>query len=190
MQIHYLREDSVCDSTNWDGVGDNLLMENVAYTEGDYSPRSRESMKLHALAHALDHKRFVRSNSGSKFLSDDFPGLLSFMFLHLDPWGISGFFHPGRSQEQYLSFDAQVSCLLHQYDSPFIWDSTFLFVCWNMMQKCSVSMFNTFGVRVTQHQELARQLESLAPHMSSVVNKWENNAHSQAGMIEEKEILK
>ncbi|KAG2158083.1 uncharacterized protein EDB93DRAFT_1238383 [Suillus bovinus] len=64
----------------------------------------REKMKLHALTYVLDHKKFLLSRTGSKFVADNDP----------DPWGIGGFFH-----------SAQVKNLLRQDDSPFCNDPHF-----------------------------------------------------------------
>ncbi|KAG1845410.1 hypothetical protein C8R48DRAFT_444341 [Suillus tomentosus] len=55
-------------------------------------------MKLNALAFILDRNRFLVSRTGSRFVSDSDPGLMSFLFPHLDPWGIGGFNHVARSQ--------------------------------------------------------------------------------------------
>ncbi|KAG1851201.1 hypothetical protein C8R48DRAFT_750015 [Suillus tomentosus] len=95
----------------------DLVMEPVGYTEGDHSSQSREKMKLHALAYVLDRK---------KFLFD--PGLMSYLFPHLDPWDIGGFFHSGQTKQQHLSMQAQVRNLLRQDDSPFRNDPQFAFI--------------------------------------------------------------
>ena len=62
-------------------------------------------MKVHALAHAHDHKQFIHSHAGSNYLGDGDPGLMSYMFPHLDPWGTGGFHHPGQKRSQTLSFE-------------------------------------------------------------------------------------
>lgn len=69
-------------------------------------------MKAHALAYALDNQCFLNSQAGTMFISDNHPGLLLFLFPHLDPWGIGSFNHPGWAASQRLSFESQVKCLL------------------------------------------------------------------------------
>ncbi|KAG1807364.1 hypothetical protein EV424DRAFT_1329595, partial [Suillus variegatus] len=63
----------------------DITMEAVGFTKGDHSATSREKMKLHALAHVLDRNKFILSKAGSSFVSDSDPGLMSFLFPHLDP---------------------------------------------------------------------------------------------------------
>ena len=114
-------------------------MDNHAYTLGDHSPQSCESMKACALAYVLDHKQFLNSQAGSEYINDNHLGLLVYLFPHLDPWEIRGFHHPSRQKTQQLLFDVQVRCLLHQYHSPFVRDASFPFMCWNIMQKQAIS---------------------------------------------------
>ncbi|KAH7918550.1 hypothetical protein BV22DRAFT_1108330 [Leucogyrophana mollusca] len=71
----------------------DIVMESVGYTSGHRTPATREAMKLQALAYALDHKQFIASRTGSKYVSDEDPGLMSYLFPHLDPWNIGGFHH-------------------------------------------------------------------------------------------------
>ncbi|KAG1844566.1 hypothetical protein C8R48DRAFT_750839 [Suillus tomentosus] len=66
-----------------------IVMEPIGYTTGDHSVQSREKMKLHALAYVLDR---------SKFVADNDPGLMSYLFPHLDPWDIGGFYHMAKNQ--------------------------------------------------------------------------------------------
>lgn len=63
-----------------DVVAGDIVMDAVGYTEGDYSSQSREKMKLHALAHVLDQKRFLLSCTGAEFVAEDDPGLMSYLF--------------------------------------------------------------------------------------------------------------
>lgn len=97
----------------------DIVMEPIGYTTGDHLVQSREKMKLHALAYVLDCKQFLLSCTGSKFVADNDPGLMSYLFPHLDPWDIGGFYHSGRTKQQYISMQAQVKNLLKQDNSPF-----------------------------------------------------------------------
>ena len=110
-----------------------------------------ESMKACALAYVLDHKQFLNSQAGSKYINDNHLGLLAYLFPHLDPWGIGGFHHPSCQKTQRLSFDVQVRCLLRQYHSPFARDASFPFVCWNIMQKQAVSRNSFFSMKASAH---------------------------------------
>ncbi|KAI6138950.1 hypothetical protein BKA82DRAFT_144439, partial [Pisolithus tinctorius] len=56
------------------------------------------------LAHALNHKSFLVSHTGSELMNENSPGFLSAVFPHLDPWGISGFNHPACRPDQHISF--------------------------------------------------------------------------------------
>jgi hypothetical protein len=72
-------------------------MESVGFTQRNHLLQSKEKIKLHALAYVLDHKCFLLSQSGSEFVTDNDPGLMFFLFLHLDSWDIESFYHCGYS---------------------------------------------------------------------------------------------
>ena len=94
-------------------------MEAVGYTLGDRSPESYCKMKADALVWCLDRKNFICMQSGSTMLQDSHPGLLTYLFPNLDPWGIGGFLEQRRPKAQYILFERQVRNLLLQDDSPF-----------------------------------------------------------------------
>ncbi|KAF8122489.1 hypothetical protein EV363DRAFT_1104622, partial [Boletus edulis] len=177
------------DSEDWVDIQDDIVMDNVAYTLGDYSPHSRESMKAHALAYALDRKRFLNSEAGNAYVSDSHPGFLSFLFPHLDPWGIGGFNHPARSSAQRLSFETQLRCLLRQYQSPFARDPIFTFVCWNIIQKLSATRQVMFSMKASEHQRVARELSELAPSFTDLANRWITDPHARANTELEKRTM-
>lgn len=118
IEIHHLPSDDGNEGdsvVDWSNGQEDLVMENVAYTQGDHSERSRNAMKARAFAYAMDQQKFLLSLS--------------------DPWGIGGFNHPARLPTQHISFERQVRNLLRQVDSPFSRDAIFAFICWNMIQK-------------------------------------------------------
>lgn len=163
--------DGETEEVDWEQVQEGLVIENVAYTLGDYSQESREAMKAQALAHALDHERFLHSHAGSRFVSDSHPGIMSCIFPHLDPWGIGGFNHSARSKSQWISFESHVKCLLRQDKSMYSTDFNFAFICWNiMMQKRPISIHNTFVVKTNRHRDLSTRLRELAPVMTDITN--------------------
>ncbi|KAJ7126132.1 hypothetical protein C8R44DRAFT_830719 [Mycena epipterygia] len=112
-----------------------LVMEAVGYTVGDRSPEDYRKMKASAVAWCLDKKTFVQMQTTSKFMTDNDPGLLTYTFPNLDPWGIGGFHEPNRTPQQNISFERQVKNLLLQHDGLFQKDPNFAYVCWNIMQK-------------------------------------------------------
>jgi hypothetical protein len=189
MQIIHVSDTASPEDINWQEFQETMLTENVAYTEGDYSLCSREAMKVHTLAHALEHKPFIQSHAGSSYISDGHFGLMAYMFPHFDPWGIGGFHHPGRNISRTLSFESQVKCLLRQSDSRFAQDNNFAFICWNMLQKQAVSTCNTFSVHAKCRRDLSEQLLAVAPHMTEIANKWEKDLFSTALTHEEKSVL-
>ncbi|KAJ7070423.1 hypothetical protein B0H15DRAFT_763587, partial [Mycena belliarum] len=74
----------------------SIVVEAVGYTVGENTPQDQRKMKAAAVTWCLDKKNFVKMQSGSKFISDRDPGLLTFTFPAMDPWGIGGFHHPDR----------------------------------------------------------------------------------------------
>ncbi|KIK21227.1 hypothetical protein PISMIDRAFT_12465 [Pisolithus microcarpus 441] len=111
IEIHHLPSDDGNEGdsvVDWSNGQEDLVMENVAYTQGDHSERSHNAMKARAFAYAMDQQKFLLSLSGNSFMSDVDPALMSSLFPHLDPWGIGGFNHPARLPTQHISFERQV----------------------------------------------------------------------------------
>ncbi|KAJ7118471.1 hypothetical protein C8R43DRAFT_901487, partial [Mycena crocata] len=78
------------------GQRTDVVMEAVGYTIGERTPLDYDRMKASALAWCLDKKQYIQMRSSSKFISDRDPGLLTYHFPHLDPWGIGSFHEPLR----------------------------------------------------------------------------------------------
>ncbi|KAI9058555.1 hypothetical protein FKP32DRAFT_1582428, partial [Trametes sanguinea] len=145
------------------GSDDSLLMENVGYTDSDSSlavnPRK---MTLEAVAHCLQGRSFLKVQAGSRFIPDfENPALLSWLFPHLDPWGIGGFHHRGRPQGRRLSLEQQLKYLLQVDDSPFRRDPNFAFVYYNIRQKKSVFDSVSFRVSSSQRDRVISELLQL-----------------------------
>ncbi|KAH7918451.1 hypothetical protein BV22DRAFT_1024559 [Leucogyrophana mollusca] len=49
------------------------------------------------------HGFFIASRTGTRFISDEDPGLLTSLFPHLDPWNIGGFHHEGCKKTSKIS---------------------------------------------------------------------------------------
>ncbi|KAG1903264.1 uncharacterized protein F5891DRAFT_977854 [Suillus fuscotomentosus] len=168
----------------------DITMEAIGFTKGDHSAMSQEKMKLHALAHVLDHNKFILSKAGSSFVSDSDPGLMSFLFPHLDPWDISGFNHSGHMRPQHITIEAQVKNLLHQENSLFVRDPNFAFICWNMIQKKEVSTNTNFRIGASLQHTLAEELRDVGPSLMSLVEKWMCSVNAKPSTTQEKKAAK
>ncbi len=139
---------------------ESLLMENVGYTCGDESPVSYRDMKMRALSHCLNQGRFVCSKAGDKFVPDfQNPALLTWLFPHLDPWGIGGFHHPGRTRP--VSMEQQLRYLLERDEGHFQGDPDFAFVYFNILQKKTVCDSVRFRVKESQQRRIVASLLAL-----------------------------
>ncbi|TFK85157.1 hypothetical protein K466DRAFT_495283, partial [Polyporus arcularius HHB13444] len=168
MEIGFLGNNSAIDASTADYTTRNndtdapidpesLLMENVGYTCGDETPVSYRDMKMRALSHCLTQGRFVCSKAGDKFVPDfQNPALLTWLFPHLDPWGIGGFHHPNRTRP--LSMEQQLKYLLELDDSPFERDPDFAFVYFNILQKKTVCDSVRFRVKESQQRRIVAAL--------------------------------
>ncbi|KAH9889759.1 hypothetical protein C8Q73DRAFT_633727, partial [Cubamyces lactineus] len=138
-------------------AGEELVMENVGFTESDVSPKSYKQMKMRALTHCLQGGKFVRSQAGSRFVPDfQNPQLLSWLFPALDPWGIGGFFEPRRSVP--LTLEDQLKCLVQREEGVFASDPDFAFVYYNIRQKKAVCDSINYRVRATQARGVVEEL--------------------------------
>ncbi|KAG1851055.1 hypothetical protein DFJ58DRAFT_914589 [Suillus subalutaceus] len=82
-----------------------------------------------------------------------------------------GFYHSGRTRQQYLSMEAQVKNLLLQDDLPFRVDANFAFICWNMIQK-------------------KEDLKDIAPTFTLLAEKWSHSTGSSPSTTEEKKAAR
>jgi hypothetical protein len=111
----------------------DVALEAVGSTAGDRSPQNYCIMKASALAWFLSRKQFIKMQGGSKLLFNTDPAILTYLFPHLDPWGIMGFDQSQPTQNQHISFEHQVKNLLMQYQLRFQVDPNFTYVCWNIV---------------------------------------------------------
>ncbi|OSD06157.1 hypothetical protein PYCCODRAFT_1361373, partial [Trametes coccinea BRFM310] len=158
---------------------DNVLMENVGYTDSTESPVDYKGMTLRALAHCLKGGTFVKSQAGSRLIPDfENPRLLSWLFPHLDPWGIGGFYDARRRIA--LSLDQQLKYLLMLDDSPFRDDPDFAFVYYNIRQKRAVFDSMTFRVAASQREYVTSQLLQLdVSRLEKLIAAFKANPHHQ-----------
>ena len=166
-----------------------LLMENVGYTLGDDSPVSYRDMKMKALSHCINGGRFVRSRSGDRFMPDfENPSLLTWLFPHLDPWGIGGFHEESRSVP--ISMEDQLKYLLETEDAHFQKDPDFAFVYFNILQKKSVCDSVRFRVGASQQKKIVQEmLATDKTELDRLIARIKANKAYQPQTDEEKRIL-
>lgn len=141
---------------------DELLMENVSYTDGDDSPAGYHAMKSVALERCLQGKPFIASGTGSTNIQDFYnPSALTWLYPHLDPWGIGGFHHPLRRVP--IGMEEQLKHLLMIDTSPFERDPEFAFVFYNIVQKLRVMTSLRFSVPLATHRSIIRDLLDADP---------------------------
>ncbi|KIM21400.1 hypothetical protein M408DRAFT_304506, partial [Serendipita vermifera MAFF 305830] len=117
-------------------------------------------MKIRALEQCKSGGAFVQSRRGADLLSDfQNEKLLTWLFPHLDPWGIGGFHHPKRTQS--LTLDEQLAYLVSVDDSPFAVDQTFAFVYYNISQKQKLVRDCLYRVKESQYTQIINELDSL-----------------------------
>jgi len=149
---------------------DELLIENVGYTDGDDTPANYRAMKASALEHCISGKPFIASGRGSMPIPDfNNPSILTWLFPHLDPWGIGGFHHPRRKIS--ISMEDQLSHMLRVYHSPAQQDPEFAFVFFNVVRKALVSRSMRFSVPLLMHRSLVSELLNIRPEVLEKLNK-------------------
>ncbi|KAI9057430.1 hypothetical protein FKP32DRAFT_1669731 [Trametes sanguinea] len=172
---------------------DTLLMENVGYTavDGTLVANPRE-MTVQAVSHCLKGHSFIRVQAGSRFIPDFHnPSLLSWLFPHLDPWGIGGFHHPGRARGRQLTLEQQLRYLLQVDDSPFKEDPKFAFVYYNIQQKKAVVESLRFRVAESHRDKVIGDLLQLdVKKVDKLAQTLKSNPLYKSHDSDEKEILR
>ncbi|KAH9484784.1 hypothetical protein JR316_0001686 [Psilocybe cubensis] len=178
------------DENSKDELYNELLMENVGYTSGDNSPQAFLTMKSTALERCLTGKPFLASGTGSSMVPDfQNPSILTWLFPHLDPWGIGGFYHPGRKIK--ISMEEQLKHLLLVDDSPFAKDPEFAFIFYNICRKALVSQSLRFLVSQSSHKKIANELLNIDLDMLSHLTKeCEKNPYYKPTETKEKEAFR
>ncbi|TFK89704.1 hypothetical protein K466DRAFT_486324, partial [Polyporus arcularius HHB13444] len=200
MDIGFVPDSEAIRATTADYTGRNddreappadapLLMENVGYTCGDKSPVSYRDMKLHALSHCLNGGRFVRSQAGDTFVPDfQNPALLSWLFPHLDPWGIGGFHHPDRVTA--VGMEEQLRYLLQRADGRFQRDPDFAFVYFNILQKKAVCDSVHFRVKEAEQKRVVDKLLAVDRGvLEGLIAKYDADRYYAPDTVEESELL-
>ncbi len=169
--------------------GETLLMDNVGYTCGDESPVSYQEMKMRALAHCLHGGAFLTSTAGERFVPDfENPALLTWLFPHLDPWGIGGFHHPYRTQT--ITMEEQLRYLLELDDPRFERDPNFAFVYYNILQKKAVCDSVRFRVKASQQRRIIAELLSVDKTLlEHLIGRYQREPGFEPCSVEERALL-
>lgn len=175
---------------NRDDSDSDVVMEAVGYTAGDRTPQNYRVMKASALAWCLARKKFIKMKGASELLSDNDTAFLTYLFPHLDPWGIMGFKQSERTESQRISFDQQVKNYLLLHDSPFQADPNFAYVCWNVMQKREVNKTACFRTSAQNQASIVAELTQIGPTIPDLIQKWEKDPMAKPSNREEKRALK
>ncbi|KAI9062910.1 hypothetical protein FKP32DRAFT_1628420, partial [Trametes sanguinea] len=176
-----------------DGIGanaDDMLIETVGYTDTDDSPVDYNTMTMCALRHCLKGGSFIKSQAGSRLIPDfENSQLLSWLFPHLDPWGIGGFYDCRRRIP--LSLSQHLKYLLMVHDSPFKRDPDFAFVYYNIRQKRAVFDSMTFRVAASERMHVTQQLLNVnVQRLDNLIAAYKANPHHRVTASEDKAIVK
>lgn len=78
--------------------------------------------------------------------------------------------------------------MLLQFNSPFARDSSFPFICWNMIQKKEVSDNTSFAIPTQCRHSLINELYALSSTLTEVATKWSDGVPRDVSN-EEKRLL-
>ncbi|EIM87295.1 uncharacterized protein STEHIDRAFT_56488, partial [Stereum hirsutum FP-91666 SS1] len=151
---------------------DEVYTEITGYSNTATKGDGHQSAKIRALQWILDHKPFVTVRPGTKLFPDRDPRMLTFVFPHLDPWGIGGFNHPMRQGESILPMKNQIRNLLMRYDSPFERDPNFAYVCWNAVQKLEAARSLQFRTQASNLAYLADEINEYKDVIEDMNERW------------------
>ena len=169
---------------------DEMVMEAVGYAAGDKTPQNYKIMKASALAWCLSRKKFIKVRGGTQLLSDRDPAMLTYLFPHLDPWGIAGFYQSTRTNDQRVSFERQVKNLLMQHESPFQADPNFAYVCWNILQKREINKTASFRTNLEYQQTIVTELNEIGSTIPDLISKWEKDPTAKPSNRKEKQAIR
>lgn len=175
--------------SNYLSPNSDLLMDNVGYTLGNEAPKSYREMKMQALSHCLAGGKFIRSQGGERFIPDfQNPSLLTWLFPHLDPWGIGGFHEPARTVQ--ITMEEQLKYLLELDDNRFERDPNFAFVYYNILQKKAVFDSVHFKVKLADQTKIVRQLLNVdRTELERLIDKFKANPRYEPQTTDQKQLL-
>jgi hypothetical protein len=186
LESDYTLRNETGDSTN-----DDLLMENVGYTDGNNSKGNYSQMKIQAVQHCLQGNFFIKSVRGSGPLGDfHSEEIMSWNFPHLDPWGIGGFYEPRRIRD--IDMKRQLTHALKIDDSPFERDPVFAFLFFNVLQKRANVEAAHFRVKGKHQQWIVGALRDISAHpeeLSQLSKRFSENPKYNPTSTEEKRLM-
>ncbi|KZT53695.1 hypothetical protein CALCODRAFT_528396, partial [Calocera cornea HHB12733] len=164
----------------------DFFVEASGYTTASSSTASYDAMKADALAHCLDRRgTFLVSTSGTRPVQD-FRNeyLLTWMFPHLDPFGLGGFDDPRRSPP--VSMSRQLAHMLRLADRRYQQDPAFAFVFHNIIQKRQSLREVRFCIPEGRHQQIVENLQTIDPEvLANLAHRLKGNPSAQPKSPEE-----
>lgn len=167
----------------------DLLMDTVGFADELQSSVSSSPAVSMAEEWCRRRRPFIGVRTGTTLFPDRDPRMLTFLFPHLDPWGIGPFNNALRSAKQRISMQRQVHNLLNMYDSPFAKDPNFAYVCWNIIQKMENSRATTFSVKEDLYKEIAEEVVTSADRLEHMASKWLKDPYARPSDDDERRLL-
>lgn len=167
----------------------DLLIDTVGFAEENESWVGRNASSRLAIQWCRQYRPFLAVRGGKQLFSERDHRLLSYLFPHLDPWGIGGFNNPLRKAENRISMRRQLRNMLRLYNGPFERDYTFVFVLWNVVQKLENSRAAMFSVKESLYKEVADDLVTCLPDMEAMATRWTEQPDSKPSNQTERKIL-
>ncbi|VDB96204.1 unnamed protein product [Peniophora sp. CBMAI 1063] len=168
---------------------EDLLIDAVGFSDDTQTCTTSEPALTVAQEWCRRRRPFLGVASDTRLFPERDPRMLTYVFPHLDPWGIGGFNNPRRSAKQRISLSRQVKNLLNQYDSPFARDPNFAYICWNIVQKMENSRATQFSIKSDLYKELVEEVVRSADALEDMAQKWLKNPFAQASDPHERKLL-
>ncbi|KZV66482.1 hypothetical protein PENSPDRAFT_585286, partial [Peniophora sp. CONT] len=168
---------------------EDLLIDAVGFSDEVQSRVTSEPALSAAQEWCKQQRPFIGVKSDARLFPDRDPRMLTYLFPHLDPWGIGGFNNPRRSVRQRISLSRQVKNLLNLYDSPFSKDPNFAYICWNIVQKMENSRATQFSIKADLYKELVEEVVRSADVLERMARKWLKNPYAHADDPQERKLL-
>lgn len=151
--------------TEGPGQSDTNTFAHVAYVDlpNPTETNAQLNLKLLALKHLkTGHPTFMIPTSGGPINEWNNPQLLSAVWPHLDPWGISGF---GRPRRKAVSLKEHVRHLINRFDDRFVTDCSFAYILSNIIRR----QLNVEHIRWSVKDTYLKDFEDLSERLSAEV---------------------
>ncbi|KZT58629.1 hypothetical protein CALCODRAFT_432357, partial [Calocera cornea HHB12733] len=158
----------------------DFFVEASTYSATETSTGAYEAMKADALAHCLDNRgSFLLSTPGSRPVQDlRNEYLLTWLFPHLDPFGLGGFDDPRRTPS--VSMVRQLAHMLRLADRRYQEEPAFAFIFHNILQKRQSLREVRFAIPEGRHQTIVEHLHSIDPEvLANLAQRLKKNPRAQ-----------